>query len=139
MKARNKKTGEIVEFTCIDNYMGKYRFAKKAKPFGIIKSEDMIIEDEFNELYDPVEDPNHPYGGLEDDFVIGIPHCEFKSETLEDRYFKGIITDFKLDIPDVMCNRFYKEFVDEDTGLLNIGKYDHERLLTWINKEIKKQ
>jgi hypothetical protein len=35
-----------------------------------------------------------------------------------------------------MQERFNKQFVDEDTGLLNIGKYDHEEVLEFIQGEI---
>ena len=56
----------------------------------------------------------HPYGGLEVE----------DSNTIE-------IDGFK--------DRFNKEFVDKDTGLLNIDKYDHARLLTWIKNENKWQ
>jgi hypothetical protein len=36
-----------------------------------------------------------------------------------------------------MQERFNKQFVDEDTGLLNIGKYDYEEVLEFIENELK--
>jgi hypothetical protein len=34
-----------------------------------------------------------------------------------------------------MQERFNKQFVDEDTGLLNIGKYDHDRVMEFMKNE----
>lgn len=121
MKARNKKTGEIVEFTCIDNHFGQGLYGYKNHITGETHGQIMfdnvyeIVEDNRSFMYkafngDMVEDPNHPYGCME--VLDNVP-----KETWEDR--------------------FNAEFVDEDTGLLNIGKYDHDRLLNWINNEIK--
>jgi hypothetical protein len=58
-------------------------------------------------------DPNHPYGGLE---VLSTDSDSLSANTWKDR--------------------FNTEFVDGDTGLLNIGKYDHERLMEFINQEL---
>ena len=35
-----------------------------------------------------------------------------------------------------MQERFNKQFVDKDTGLLNIGKYDHDEVIKFITKEL---
>lgn len=103
LKAKNKQTGEIVEYEISNttSYVTVY-----IKP-----NESLVIrESYFNELYEIVEDPNHPYGGVE--VLDNVP-----KETWEDR--------------------FNTEFVDEDTGLLNISKYDHDRIINFFNKEIK--
>jgi len=34
-----------------------------------------------------------------------------------------------------MQERFNEQFVDEDTGLLNIGKYDHDMVIEFIEEE----
>lgn len=36
-----------------------------------------------------------------------------------------------------MQERFNKQFVDEDTGLLNIGKYDYDEVMEFIENENK--
>ncbi len=38
-----------------------------------------------------------------------------------------------------MQERFNKQFVDEDTGLLNIGKYDNDEVIEFIEGEIKRR
>lgn len=38
-----------------------------------------------------------------------------------------------------MKERFNKQFVDEDTGLLNIGKYDYDRVMEFIEKELEEK
>lgn len=124
LKAKNKQTGEIVDFHAMDNYYGHHRYGYeennntfKSNP---IKNR-VLKESEFDELYEPIEDTDkpisssdengqHPYGGME--VLDNVP-------------------------VETWMDRFNAEFVDEDTGLLNISKYDHERLLDFINREIK--
>jgi hypothetical protein len=121
MKARNKNTGEIVEYYITNHY-------KTDEEFYFTKQDSAMNYGEFNELYevipqtdkginddtskkdDILDDPNHPYVGGE--VLDNVP-----VETWEDR--------------------FNTEFVDEDTGLLNISKYDHERIINFFNNEIK--
>lgn len=38
-----------------------------------------------------------------------------------------------------MVERFNMKFVDEDTALLNIGKYDEDRVIKFITTLFKKQ
>jgi hypothetical protein len=128
LKAKNKKTGEIVEFEIVQKGLHV--------DYVDITNGKFYVPNLFNELYEVVEDkkklqvgdmyngqeitnimstrndidPNHPYGGME--VLDNVP-----VETWEDR--------------------FNMEFVDEDTGLLNISKYDHERIINFFNNEIK--
>ncbi len=81
LKAKNKKTGEIVEYFM---YGKDYHI----QGMGLY----ICSKEWFNELYEP------------------IPNLE---------------------------ERFNKEFVDEDTGLLNISKYDYERIINFFKNEIK--
>lgn len=122
LKARNKKTGEIMEF--IKVYPDTYVFAD---------SRLIIPTFRFNELYEVFEnkkikiDPK-VFKDLKFDFKIDV------SERID--YCCECDADHGYDCPkDTLEYRFNKEFVDEDTGLLNISKYDHERLLEFIKNE----
>jgi hypothetical protein len=88
LKAKNKITGIIEQFTVIDEGI-TYHFLQNGNEY--------LNKDKFNELYEEVIMP-----------IIG-------NNTWEDK--------------------FNMQFVDEDTGLLNISKYDHERLINFIKNE----
>lgn len=60
LKAKHRKTGKIIEFTAFDNFNGRRKYGYKA-----IDSDYIFTEDKFDEHYEVVEDPNHPYGGME--------------------------------------------------------------------------
>lgn len=74
-------------------------------------------------IEDETLDNGNPYGGME----VG--------DNCADNHYEIIARHEKRerDIQD----RFDAEFVDEDTGLLNIGKYDHERIINFISNEMK--
>jgi hypothetical protein len=52
IKAKNKKTGEVVEFEAIDNYWGKNEYGYRNK----YRATSIIEEWEFNDLFEVVED-----------------------------------------------------------------------------------
>lgn len=139
LKARNKRTGEIVEFEMC-----------YSRPFCnvyINNNESIVMgKKSFNELYELITPCDclekscqkdctrkhtcHTYWCDKCCEARGLPKS-MTQEEYEDEKKKPKPT------PETWQDRFNTEFVDEDTGLLNIGKYDHERLLTFINNEIK--
>lgn len=127
IKAKNKKTGAVNLFTVHKYYDGEWNESP------------LFEEDEFNEHYEVIEDPNHPYGGME---VLDNVPCECEEMTCqEDCTKKHTHKTFYCDkccLKPITGNntwedKFNMEFVDEDTGLLNIGKYDHERIINFFN------
>jgi len=176
MKARNKKTGEIVEYyVCKDVYNGDILdktncilYSQKSfnELYEVIPEtskcnhlDDVICtkcgQNDWNEILNDLERkalyPNHPYGGME--VLDNVP-----KETWEDRFdvkfgdlehmengkvayfhydstFQKVKDFFQQEL-DRISKNFMTEFVDPDTNLLNISKYDHERIISFFNREI---
>jgi hypothetical protein len=189
LKAKNRLTENVFEFTAMDNYYGRRKYGYKNLSHGAI-----CTEDEFNELYEVVEqvtiasqwspdainnapmgitttteDPNHPYGGMEvedketwrDRFDVHVNELRQETHWGKDidspTYYFGYktqrpsegcdelftVTDwgnvknfFQQEL-DRISKNFMTEFTDPDTQLLNISKYDHERIINFFNREIK--
>lgn len=184
LKAKHKVTGTIHDFTALDHV---HSYSYISEEYNMT-----FTSKEFNDLYDIVEDPDHPYVNME---VEDINTCDCLEHTcqkscttkhtchaywcqycyadrglpkpitqddydIKDRFKKefgydygkytsivepndvfdkidSIMTKHNIEYPTTIEDRFHTEFTDSYTGLLNIGKYDHDRLLTWIKNEIK--
>lgn len=149
IKAKNKKTGEIVEFEC---YFSTETYKEW---FTIVGTHKVFLKHDFNELYEPIEDTDkpitssdengqHPYGCME---VLDNVPKETWREQLHNTYRKTINgcywvelgsaeNIFQQELERIKTN-FMTEFTDPDTNLINISKYDHEEIINFFNKEIK--
>lgn len=166
LKAKNKNTGEIVEFNKYDDYE-KGKGYLYQEPSGLHFNRNSIYnEQEFNTLYEPI--PQTDLGvdtdtSKKEDIIKLSPCCNqeidkfgncfaceryVEVETWEDRLCEqfddeigyqtrdSIIKFFQQELERIKTN-FMTEFTDQDTRLLNISKYDHERIINFINNEIK--
>ena len=157
LKAKNKQTGEIVDFHAMDNYFGHHRYGYEENNntfYSNTLKNRVLKESEFDTLYEEVEDekchcsrtdrlnridsnyknhtfdrcftkdPNHPYGGM---------------EVTELDVFDKLDSIMPITGNDTWEDRFNMKFVDEDTGLLNISKYDYEEIKTFIHTLLEKQ
>lgn len=136
MKARNKKTDEIVDVN------KQYQYEFDGYLYGLNNNKDVYTEDEFNELYEIVEDNDLIFSNgfiLSGEMVLDgsvSPKAKLTVHTEDPNHLYGGVEVLNNVPKETWRDRFEIEFVDEDTGLLNISKYDHQRLLNWINKEI---
>lgn len=115
LKAKHKVTDIIHDFTALDHV---HSYSYISEEYNMT-----FTSKEFNELYEVIKDKS--YDIIEtgnDKMSIAYVVPKENLNTIE-------IDGFK--------DRFDTEFTDSDTGLLNIGKYDYDRLLTWIKNEIK--
>lgn len=63
----------------------------------------------------------------------GIYDC---GKSFDEDWNEHILPIFQQEL-DRIKTSFMTEFTDQDTGLLNIGKCDHERIINFINNEIR--
>lgn len=177
MKARNKKTGEIVEYYITNHY-------KTDEEFYFTKQDSAMNYGEFNELYEFIHEATFADKSHCLHYCYGVDTVKIKDSTYmpdcidwnRDVYDQdGVLIRkartltgddsiaignvFKITDSDELSidpnhpyggmevldnvpvetwvDRFNMEFVDEDTGLLNISKYDHERIINFFNQKIK--
>lgn len=88
LKAKNRESGIIEDATAID-YGDSYEY---------IVDDMQYASKVFNELYEIVEDPNHPYGGIEEydkkiEYVMKkdeqVHGCQYNDKNEIDIYFDG--------------------------------------------------
>ncbi len=66
LKAKNKKTGEILEFSALDNYYGHHKYGYSHQTFHDKGNIGILTEDEFNTLYEVIDDTPIEKGWRED-------------------------------------------------------------------------
>lgn len=123
LKAKHKVTGTIHDFTALDHI---HSYSYISEEYNMT-----FTSKEFNELYEVIKDKS--YDIIEDKSYDII---ETGNDKMSIAYVvpKENLNTIEID---GFKDRFDTEFTDSDTGLLNIGKYDYDRLLTWIKNEIK--
>lgn len=120
-KAKNKKTGEIIEFLAIDNYYGKHRYAYK--PMSYETSKGLYTPEEFDMEFEPVEDTT-----ISD--IWDVPSSVVKKSLITETYDK----DWRESLKELYL---MYDFQPDRTDVENIFQQEHDRLVHLLNKQKK--